>query len=71
MTLKGLLKHFNGLLSNRTTGQYPEHKNIAKINISTFLSQLGSLITLTPAFNALKQLTGLDLALDALNQTEP
>ena len=47
-TLKGLLKHFNGLLSNRTTGLYPEHKNIAIYIVCLFLSQLGSLNTLTP-----------------------
>ncbi|KAJ0937983.1 hypothetical protein HanRHA438_Chr03g0147941 [Helianthus annuus] len=60
-TLKSFVKRFNGLLSNQTTGLYPGHENFAINIIGLFLSQLGSLNTLTPAIKHNAQLTELIL----------
>ena len=54
-----LIKHFNGSVSNRTTGLYPEHKNIVNDIVFPFLSQLGSPNTLTPITTYYMLVTGL------------
>ena len=56
-----LIKHFNGSLSNQTTGLYPEHKNIAINIVFLFLSQLGSPNTLTPITIYYTLVTGLKI----------
>ena len=69
-TLKSFVKRFNGLLSNWTTGLYPEHKNIDINIIDLFLSQLGSLNTLTPALKHNTWLTKLIPKLNLVSLTK-